>query len=48
MNPGVFAMRRPITSMTLVVAAIGGGVPASNRMRVDIFPSLNTPKISAR
>ena len=45
MNPTVFAMRRPITTLMLVVALISGGVLAFNRMRVDIFPSLNTPKI---
>ena len=45
MNPIVFAMRHPITTLMLVVALISGGVLALNRMRVDIFPSLNTPKI---
>ena len=45
MNPTVFAMRRPVTTMMLVVALISGGALAYNRMRVDIFPSLNTPKI---
>ena len=38
-------MRHPITTLMLVVALISGGVLAYNRMRVDIFPSLNTPKI---
>ena len=42
MNPTVFAMRRPITTLMLVVALISGGALAYNRMRVDIFPSLNT------
>jgi multidrug efflux pump subunit AcrB len=45
MNPTVFAMRRPVTTMMMVVALISGGVLAYQRMRVDIFPSLNTPKI---
>ena len=45
MNPTVFAMRRPVTTLMLVVALISGGVLAYERMRVDIFPSLNTPKI---
>ena len=45
MNPTIFAMRRPITTLMLVVALISGGALAYNRMRVDIFPSLNTPKI---
>ena len=45
MNPTVFAMRRPVTTLMMVVALISGGGLAYNRMRVDIFPSLNTPKI---
>ena len=45
MNPTVFAMRRPVTTLMLVVALISGGVLAYTRMRVDIFPSLNVPKI---
>jgi multidrug efflux pump subunit AcrB len=45
MNPTVLAMKRPITTLMLVVALIAGGVLAYNRMRVDIFPSLNVPKI---
>jgi multidrug efflux pump subunit AcrB len=45
MNPIVFAMRHPITTLMLVVALISGGALAFSRMRVDIFPSLNTPKI---
>ena len=45
MGVTVFAMRHPITTLMLVVALISGGVLAYNRMRVDIFPSLNTPKI---
>src|SRR5512142_1000759 len=45
MNPTVFAMRRPVTTLMFVVALISGGVLAYNRMRVDIFPALNTPKI---
>ena len=45
MNPTSFAMRRPVTILMLVVALISGGVLAFNRMRVDIFPPLNTPKI---
>lgn len=45
MNPIVFAMRHPITTLMLVVALASGGVLALTRMRVDIFPSLNTPKI---
>ena len=45
MNPTVIAMRRPITTLMLVVALISGGILAYSRMRVDIFPSLNVPKI---
>src|SRR3954449_5016905 len=45
MNTTVFAMRRPVTTLMLVVALISGGALAYQRMRVDIFPSLNTPKI---
>ena len=45
MNPTSFAMRRPITIMMLVVALISGGLLGFTRMRVDIFPSLNVPKI---
>jgi multidrug efflux pump subunit AcrB len=45
MNPTVFAMRRPVTTLMMVVALISGGVLAYARMRVDIFPSLNVPKI---
>jgi multidrug efflux pump subunit AcrB len=44
-NPTAFAMRRPVTTLMMVVALISGGALAYSRMRVDIFPSLNTPKI---
>ena len=45
MNPSILALRRPVTTLMLVVALISGGALAYLRMRVDIFPSLNTPKI---
>ncbi|MGE3803886.1 MAG: efflux RND transporter permease subunit, partial [Gemmataceae bacterium] len=45
MNPIVFALRHPITVMTLLVALLVGSVLAITRMRVDIFPSLNLPVI---
>ena len=45
MNPIVFAMRHPITQVMLVVALVGAGGLALNRMRVDIFPALNEPQI---
>ncbi len=46
MNPIVFVMRRPVTTLMLVVALISGGVLGLYKMRVDI-PPLNTPKIYA-
>src|SRR3984893_5362137 len=45
MNPIVFALRRPITIMVGMAAIIGGGILAYDRMKVDIFPSLNLPVI---
>ena len=45
MNPTSFAMRHPITILMMVVALISGGGLAYERMRVDIFPPLNVPKI---
>ena len=45
MNPIVFALRHPITTLMLVVALVGGGALALNRMRIDIFPPINQPKI---
>jgi multidrug efflux pump subunit AcrB len=38
-------MRRPVTTLMLVVALIGGGVLAPNCIRVAIFPSLDPPRI---
>src|SRR5262249_53489657 len=38
-------MRRPVTTSMMVVALISSGLLAHNRMQVDIFPALNTPKI---
>ncbi len=38
-------MRAPITTLMLIVALISGGFLAYSRMRVDIFPSMNVPKI---
>ena len=45
MNPIVFALRHPITTMMLVVALVGGGALAVTRMRIDIFPPINQPQI---
>ena len=47
MNPFVFAMRRPVSTLMLVVALIGGGVLVLNMMRSDTYASQNTPKIYA-
>jgi multidrug efflux pump subunit AcrB len=44
-NPIVFALRHPITTLMLVVALVGGGALALNRMRIDIFPPINQPQI---
>ncbi len=44
-NPIVFALRHPITMMMLVVALLGGGLLALNRMRTDMFPPINQPEI---
>src|SRR5262249_5209460 len=41
----VFAMRHPVTVLMLVVSLISSGALALTRMQVDIFPSLNTPRI---
>ena len=43
MNPIVFAMRRPLTVMVLVVAVALGSMLAVYRMPIDIFPNLNLP-----
>src|SRR5262245_43504107 len=45
MNPIVFALRHPISVMVAMVALVGGGVLAYQRMTVDIFPPLNLPVI---
>lgn len=45
MNPIWFAMKHPVTTLMLVVALIAGGVLALAKMRVDIFPPLNEPRI---
>ena len=45
MNPIVFAMRRPVTTLMLVVALISGGVVGLNKMRADSYPPQKTPKI---
>ena len=45
MNPIVFALRRPITVMMLVLALGLGGIFSVFRMQKDIFPSLNQPQL---
>ncbi len=45
MNPFVFAMRRPVTTLMLVVTVIGGGVFGLNKMRADAYPPQKTPKV---
>jgi multidrug efflux pump subunit AcrB len=45
MNPTAFAMRHPVTTLMAVLALVGGGTLALQRMKVEIFPSLNEPRI---
>lgn len=45
MNPINFALRHPIAFLMFVVALVGGGGLAINRMLVDIFPPFNLPQI---
>ncbi|MBL8795855.1 MAG: efflux RND transporter permease subunit [Planctomycetia bacterium] len=45
MNPIVFALRHPITVMVAIVGIVVGSLVAVQRMKVDIFPSLNLPVI---
>ena len=45
MNPIVFALRRPITVMMLVLALGLGGLFSVYQMQKDIFPSLNQPQL---
>jgi multidrug efflux pump subunit AcrB len=45
MNPIVFALRRPVTVMMLVLALGLGGTYSIVRMPKDIFPALNQPQL---
>ncbi len=45
MKATIFALGHPVTTLVLVVALVAGGILAATRMQVDIFPSLNTPRI---
>jgi membrane fusion protein (multidrug efflux system) len=47
MNPIVFVMRRPITSLLLVVALASGGVLGLSKLRADVVPPLSTPQVYA-
>ncbi len=47
MNPFRFAIRRPVTTLMLVVTLVGGGVLGCSEMSVGSLPPLNTPKIQA-
>jgi multidrug efflux pump subunit AcrB len=44
-NPIVFALRHPVTTMTGIVAVIACSALALARMKVDIFPTLNLPVV---
>ena len=46
MNPIVFALRRPVTVLVLVLAALCGSGLALARMKVDLFPAFNQPLIT--
>src|SRR5262249_47439861 len=43
MNPIVFAMRRPLTVMVMVVAGALATAVAVARMSIDFFPNLKLP-----
>src|SRR3978361_1093891 len=45
MNPIVFALRHPVTTMVAVAALVLGSGLAMMRMKADIFPALNLPVI---
>ncbi len=45
MNPIVFALRHPMTIMVGIITIFLGSGLAVNRMKMDIFPALNTPVI---
>ena len=44
MNPIVFAIRRPVKTLMLVVALASGGVLGLSKMQVDTFP-VNAPNL---
>ena len=45
MNPIAFAMRRPVITLMLAVALVGGGTVGLNEMRAEAGPQWNTSKI---
>ncbi len=45
MNPIVFALRRPLTVIVMVIGVALGSVLACLRLPMDIFPNLNLPVI---
>ena len=47
MNPITFAMRRPVTTLLLVVTLASGGVLGLSKLRADIVSRPNTPRIYA-
>jgi membrane fusion protein (multidrug efflux system) len=47
MNPLAFGMRRPVTSLLLVLTLATGGVLGLAKMGVALPPPLNTPRVSA-
>ena len=46
MNPIVFAMRHPVSTMMLVVAFVSGGVFSLYKMRVDIAALSPLPRFT--
>jgi multidrug efflux pump subunit AcrB len=44
-NPIALALRHPVTVLVGVLAVLIGGVLASQRMKVDVFPSLDQPVV---
>lgn len=45
LNPIVFALRRPVTVVAIVVALAAASLLAASRMPIDIFPALNLPVV---
>ncbi len=45
MNPIVFAMKRPVTIMVVIIGLLIASGLAVTRMKIDIFPSLNLPVV---